>query len=195
MNLSKIYPILKDYLHSPFFYCFIFLLITEIGIEQQTIYDIREAFWSTQIWISILVTAISIDFFIKIPAKALSESRPHVKERTPLLQRSLMGGTLAVILITHVVFFELGLFITLGINHPETINNKSQFDTTYREVIAMEAIIPLVHYFCYKPTKNVIKKQLSLGNFYDKNKEIAFAFPFVWMVFITSLIVVVSMIK
>jgi hypothetical protein len=55
----------------------------------------------------------------------------------------------------------------------------------------MGFIIPLANYFLLIPTRNAIKNQISLDQYYDKTEEFEFAFPIIWMTFISSLIGVV----
>jgi len=191
MNFSKICPILKEYIYSPFFCCFLFLLITEFFIWYTPIYEIREEILSKQIWISILFPAILISYLSKIPVKALLKSRKYVKKRLPISQRVLMGGTLGGLLITDVILFWVGLYFILGIGYPDAISNKSQFVTSHIEGIIIGFTIPLMNYFLFIPTRNAIKKQISLGQCYDKTEEFEFAFPIIWMTFISSLIGVV----
>lgn len=190
MNFSKPHQIFQEYIHSPFFYCFLFLLITESLIWYQPIYETREAIWSKEIWISLLILMLAITFFSKIPVNGLLKSHSLVNERTPLLQRSLMGGIIWALLVIDIIFFIIGLYVILGTDHPETIIKKTEFERDHVAGIIMEAIIPFMNYLCYLPIKRSIKKQLGLYKNYDKGEEFAFAFPFIWMFFITSLIVV-----
>jgi len=102
-----------------------------------------------------------------------------------------MGGTLGGLLITDVILFWVGLYFILGIGYPDAISNKSQFVTSHIEGIIIGFTIPLMNYFLFIPTRNAIKKQISLGQCYDKTEEFEFAFPIIWMTFISSLIGVV----
>ncbi|HKU32273.1 MAG TPA: hypothetical protein VJR22_00320, partial [Candidatus Nitrosotalea sp.] len=129
-----------------------------------------------------------ITFLSKIPIKALSRSRKQVENRSPLSHRILMGGTLGGMLMVEILFFWVGLYIILGIQHPQVIINKNQFSISHIEGIIMECIIPMANYFLFIPTRNAIKKQISLGQYYDKVEEFEFAFPLIWMTLILSLI-------
>lgn len=195
MNFSKMNPIVKEYLHSPFFYCFLFLLITEFFIWYQPIYEIRENILINQIWIAILFPAIMITYFSKIPFKALSKSRKQVKQRSPLLHRVLMGGTLGGLLVLEIVLFWVGLYVILGTQHPDAVSNKTQFSSGHIEGIIMEFIIPFANFVLLKPTRNAIEKQICDGQYYNKAEEFEFAFPFIWMTFILSLIAVIVLNK
>ena len=190
MTDPKINSILREYKYSPFFYWFLFLFISGFFIKYDFIYNIRDSIWIYQIWITILFPLFFINYFINLPVRALTKSRKKVKQTDPRL-RSIMAATLVVLFMLDSVLFLVGVISIIGDQHEEAVKNVSQFVLNHNLGMFMEAIIPFVNYFVLRPMRKIIKEQLIQKEHYNKQEELEFAFPFMWISFIISLIAVV----
>lgn len=154
--MTIISDIKQAYKQSPFFYWFVFLLVTN-WVHWSPIEQFRTSLWINQLWITVFFVLFTINFFVLLKIKTIYESSKKYKgDKRPLV---IICATVALFLVMDLPLFLIGIIEIMTSQCPQIIVDPIKLQQNLLAGMIMEFIIPLTHHLGFLPARKFLNKQ------------------------------------